>query len=105
MPDFPRDKFDRAIDSSAAAKRMRKAKGCQMRQSKIAFTITLMLQSFMSNAASASTVGFQPPVSYPTGPVPVAVATGDFDGDGNRDLVVANVGDPSAGDDGYVSLF
>jgi hypothetical protein len=33
---------------------------------------------------------FQPPVSYATGPVPVAVATGDFNGDGSPDVAVAN---------------
>src|SRR5581483_9909986 len=36
---------------------------------------------------------FQDPVSYPTGKTPQSVATGDFDGDGFKDLAVANAGD------------
>jgi hypothetical protein len=36
---------------------------------------------------------FQPAKSYPTGGAPVFVALGDFDGDGNLDLVVANIED------------
>src|SRR4029077_16876959 len=34
--------------------------------------------------------GFSAQVNYPTGPVPSFVAVGDFDGDGNLDLAVAN---------------
>jgi hypothetical protein len=33
---------------------------------------------------------FQPPVTYPTGTGPTAVAVGDFNGDGRADLAVAN---------------
>jgi FG-GAP-like repeat len=65
--------------------------------------VTLLLVFSVSNLANA-TVAFQPPVSYPAGPVPVAVTIGDFNGDGNPDLAVANHGDPSAGDNGNLSI-
>jgi FG-GAP-like repeat len=67
------------------------------------FTITLLLLFLGGNPANA-TVGFHPPVSYPVGPAPVAVVIGDFNGDGKPDLAVANHGDPSAGDDGNLSI-
>jgi VCBS repeat protein/List-Bact-rpt repeat protein/FG-GAP repeat protein len=66
--------------------------------------ITLLWVFSLSKPANAS-VRFQPPVSYPAGTAPVAVAIGDFNGDGKPDLAVANHGDPSAGDDGSVSIF
>jgi VCBS repeat-containing protein len=55
-----------------------------------------------NNAATATPLGtlsvllgngdgsFQSPTAYPTGPGPISVATGDFNGDGNLDLVAAN---------------
>lgn len=43
--------------------------------------VTLLLVFLVSNLANA-TVGFQMPVTYPVGPAPVAVAIGDFNGDG-----------------------
>src|ERR1700741_1363405 len=67
------------------------------------FTITLLLLFLGGNPANA-TVGFHPPVSYPVEPAPVAVVIGDFNGDGKPDLAVANHGDPSAGDDGNLSI-
>src|SRR6185295_19384729 len=33
---------------------------------------------------------FAPPVSYPAGNTPVAIATGDFNGDGQLDAAIAN---------------
>ena len=41
----------------------------------------------MSNAAKA-TVSFKSPEIYPTGRTPIAVAVGDFNGDGIPDLAV-----------------
>jgi hypothetical protein len=40
---------------------------------------------------------FLPTVSYPVGLTPQAVVTGDFNGDGRLDLVVANAGDNTVG--------
>ena len=57
----------------------------------------------MSNAAEA-TVSFKSPETYPTGKAPMAAAVGDFNGDGKRDLVVANLGNPQTGDGGSVSV-
>jgi uncharacterized repeat protein (TIGR01451 family) len=42
---------------------------------------------------SMPSFGFQPPVGYPTGAGPSFVVTGDFNGDGNVDLAVANATD------------
>ena len=53
--------------------------------------IVLSLAFRMVSPANA-TVGFQPPVSYPVGTVPAAVAAADFNGDGILDLAVANSG-------------
>jgi hypothetical protein len=38
---------------------------------------------------------YAPAVNYATGKAPVALATGDFNHDGNIDIVVANTGEPS----------
>jgi hypothetical protein len=43
-------------------------------------------------APSAGAVSFTPPTSFATGSSPLSVAVADFDGDGNRDLAVANAG-------------
>jgi hypothetical protein len=57
----------------------------------------------MSNAAKA-TVSFKSPEIYPTGRTPMAVAAGDFNGDGVPELAVANAGNPQIGDDGNISI-
>ena len=49
-------------------------------------------------------MGFKSGVSYPVGTAPLAVAVGDFNGDGKPDLAVANAGNPGTGDDGNVSI-
>lgn len=54
--------------------------------------------------ASSATVGFKPAVTYPVGTAPVAVASGDFNGDAKVDLAVANNGNAAVGDDGNVSI-
>jgi FG-GAP-like repeat len=68
----------------------------------------LQLTSFLVFAlgypAGASTVTFQPVVTYPVGTAPKAVAVGDFNGDGKSDLAVANNGDANTGDDGDLSI-
>src|ERR1700758_4488692 len=57
----------------------------------------------MSNAANA-TVSFKSPEIYPTGRTPIAVAVGDFDGDGVPDLAVATYGNSDLIDAGGVSI-
>jgi hypothetical protein len=64
----------------------------------------MLLLLFMGGNPANASVGFQTPVTYPVGPAPVAVALGDFNGDGRLDLAVANHGDSSAGDDGNLSI-
>jgi hypothetical protein len=44
-------------------------------------------------STTAQSVSFNPPVSYGAGSSPVAVAVGDFNGDGRSDLAVANDSD------------
>jgi hypothetical protein len=63
----------------------------------------LLLACALSPSAEA-TVGFKPAVGYPVGTTPLAVAVGDFNGDGRPDLAVANAGKPEIGDDGDVSI-
>src|SRR6266436_4641989 len=58
----------------------------------------------ISNPAHGATVGFNKAVTYPVGTPPLAVAAGDFNGDGKVDLAVANAGNAGAGDDGSVSI-
>jgi hypothetical protein len=53
---------------------------------------------------SAGQVSFANPVSYKVGTAPVAVAVGDFNGDGKPDLAVLNSGNAGVGDDGGVSI-
>ena len=69
-----------------------------------ALRITLFLVFSLTSSVGASTVTFQPAVTYPVGTAPKAVAVGDFNGDGVMDLAVANSGDPTTGDDGNVSI-
>ncbi len=64
---------------------------------------TLLLACALNQPAAAA-LEFKPAVSYPVGTAPVAVAVGDFNGDGKPDLAVANAGNPGTGDDGNVSI-
>jgi VCBS repeat protein/List-Bact-rpt repeat protein len=48
------------------------------------------LLSLTSASSLAAGISFSPPVGYSVGEVPEAVAVGDFNGDGNLDLAVAN---------------
>jgi hypothetical protein len=66
--------------------------------------IVVFLLILAISAADASTVGFRPPVDYPAGTDPRAVIVEDFNGDGKKDLVVADHGDPNINDDGGVSI-
>src|SRR2546425_9830025 len=69
------------------------------------FSGAILLALFVfSHSASSATIGFKPAVNYPVGTNPVAVAAGDFNGDGTVDLAIANNGNPGAGDDGSVSI-
>ena len=74
-----------------------------MTQPKKLFVAVLAIL-FSLSPASHGTVGFQAAQSYPVGTNPMAVAVGDFNADGTTDLAVCNAGDPTAGDDGNVSI-
>jgi hypothetical protein len=58
----------------------------------------------MSDASASARVSFQPESTYNVGTNPRAVAVGDFNHDGKRDLAVVNYGDPTTGDSGSVSI-
>src|SRR5215472_10889265 len=58
----------------------------------------------LGHSATSATIGFKPAVSYSVGTHPVAVATGDFDGDGKADLAIVNNGDAIVRDNGSVSI-
>jgi FG-GAP-like repeat len=74
-----------------------------MIQQKKLFVAVLSILFSLSPAAHGAAV-FQTAQSYSVGTNPGAVAVGDFNGDGTPDLAVCNFGDPTAGDDGTVSL-
>ncbi len=57
----------------------------------------------VSHPGYGATAGFKPPMTYPVGTAPRAVAFGDCNGDGKVDLAVANPGN-AVGDDGNVSI-
>jgi hypothetical protein len=59
---------------------------------------------FTFGPAAHGAAGFQMAQSYPVGTNPSAVEVGDFNGDGATDLAVCNFGDPTAGDDGNMSI-
>jgi hypothetical protein len=58
----------------------------------------------MAPISAAATVSFQPERSYAVGTNPKSVAVGDFNHDGKRDLAVVNYGDPTANNNGSVSI-
>jgi hypothetical protein len=66
--------------------------------------VNLLLVFSLGDPANAATIGFNPAVTYQVGTAPFAIASGDFNGDGKVDLVVANAGNPGAGDSGSVSI-
>jgi VCBS repeat protein len=74
-----------------------------MTQPKKLFVAVLAILFSLSPAAHGA-VGFQAAQSYPVGTNPMAVAVGDFNADGTTDLAICNAGDPTAGDDGNVSI-
>jgi hypothetical protein len=74
-----------------------------MTQQKKLFVAVLAIVFSLSPAAHGAP-GFQTAQSYPVGTNPSAVAIGDFNGDGTADLAICNFGDPTAGDDGNVSI-
>ena len=76
-----------------------------MKTRKNMLTSALLCLAFggVSHPGYGATLGFQPPVSYPVGTAPRAVAFGDFNGDGMVDLAVANSGN-AVGDNGNVSI-
>src|SRR6266567_2338838 len=76
---------------------------CAMTQQKKLLIAVLSIPFSLSPAAHGA-VGFQTAQSYPVGTNPMAVAVGDFNADGTTDLAICNAGDPTAGDDGNVSI-
>src|SRR5205823_1936982 len=74
-----------------------------MIQQKKLFVAVLSILFSLSPAAHGAAV-FQTAQSYSVGTNPGAVAVGDFNGDGTLDLAVCNFGDPTAGDNGNVSV-
>jgi len=77
---------------------------CRQERRAALLLVTLLPALLLGNPAKAATITFQPPVTYPVGTAPKAVAVGDFNGDGKPDLAVANAGNPATGDDGNVSI-
>jgi hypothetical protein len=76
---------------------------CAMSQPQKFFVAVLAILFSLSPAAHGAT-GFQAAQNYPVGANPMAVAVGDFNADGTTDLAICNAGDPTAGDDGNVSI-
>ncbi len=68
------------------------------------FARILLFLSVLSSFARAGTLSFRPALTYSVGTAPNDVATGDFNGDGKTDLVVADFGDANANDNGGVSV-
>jgi FG-GAP-like repeat len=58
----------------------------------------------ISQASATARISFQPEQTYSVGTNPKAVAVGDFNQDGKRDLAVVNYGDSTTGDNGSVSI-
>jgi hypothetical protein len=52
----------------------------------VARLVGVLLLSFALGHSAEANVGFKPPVSYPLGTTPLAVAVKDFNGDGKPDL-------------------
>ncbi|HZQ68238.1 MAG TPA: FG-GAP-like repeat-containing protein [Terriglobales bacterium] len=57
------------------------------------YTPVAVLFYFLIGSLAATAAGFKPPVNYGVGTYPDSIAAGDFNGDGKRDLVVANYSD------------
>jgi uncharacterized repeat protein (TIGR01451 family) len=69
---------------------------------RLAFTAVLLL--LLCRPPMAAAVEFSNVISYPVGISPVAMAAGDFNGDGKPDLAVANQGDWTTANPGSVSI-
>lgn len=65
---------------------------------------TAVLCLLVCRPPGAAAVEFSNPISYAAGINPVAIAVGDFNGDGKPDLAVANQGDGTTTNPGNVSI-
>lgn len=65
---------------------------------------TAVLVFLVCRPPGAAAVEFSSPISYAAGINPVAIVTGDFNGDGKLDLAVVNQGDGTTTNPGNVSI-
>jgi len=70
-----------------------------MIESRKSLIASLLVLISLSHSAAGAAIGFKPAVNYPVGTRPVAVAAGDFNGDGKIDLAVVNSGDATVAGD------
>ncbi len=62
------------------------------------FLASVLFAIFSVSVAAHGSAKFKAAVSYAVGTKPSAAAVGDFNGDGKRDIVVVNSGDPAVPD-------
>lgn len=75
-----------------------------MRAKTTSLAATLLLCFSLGKATAAGTPSFGPPVIYSVGTRPTFILPGDFDGDGNMDLLIAQDGDPNVAADGSLKI-
>jgi hypothetical protein len=85
---------------------LRQQKGVHMKTKRNLLSLGVVGLALLgvSREGYGATIGFKSAVTYPVGTAPRAIASGDFNGDGKMDLAIGNNGDPTANDDGGVSI-